>query len=54
MKNFLLGVMITVLCVVAGCANDQPLTGLLSLDNGTITPDMNRVTLTVEGMTCPG
>jgi hypothetical protein len=23
MKNFLLGVMITVLCVVAGCANDQ-------------------------------
>ena len=24
MKNFLLGVMTTVLCVVAGCANDQP------------------------------
>ena len=32
----------------------QFVTGLFSPDNGTITPDMNRVTLTVEGMTCPG
>ena len=32
----------------------QFVTGLLSPDNGTITPDMNRVALTVEGMTCPG
>jgi hypothetical protein len=32
----------------------QFVTGLLAPDNGTITPDMNRVALTVEGMTCPG
>ena len=32
----------------------QIVTGLLAPDKGTFTPDMNRVVLTVEGMTCLG